>query len=80
MMAVAEWAETLVDWREALAGAKQVFAPVFKRVERRASAGAFIDGLLSRAERKTGWILSEEAGHEGSVANFLSARLRAMSH
>ncbi|MEQ1956848.1 IS701 family transposase [Mesorhizobium sp. CN2-181] len=64
MMAVAEWAGTLVDWRETLAGAKQVFAPAFKRVEQRASAGAFIDGLLSRAERKTGWMLSEQAGHE----------------
>lgn len=64
MMVVADWAGTLVDWREALASAKQFFAPAFKRVEQRVSAGAFIDGLLSRAERKTGWMLSEEAGHE----------------
>ena len=28
----------------------------------RASAGAFIDGLLSPAERKTGWMLAEQAG------------------
>ena len=64
MTGVADWAGTLVDWREALAGAKQYFAPAFRRVEQRTSAGAFIDGLLSRAERKTGWMLSEEAGHE----------------
>jgi SRSO17 transposase len=34
------------------------------RAETRFSAGAFIDGLLSSAERKTGWILAEEAGFE----------------
>ncbi|MCR9140235.1 MAG: IS701 family transposase, partial [Alphaproteobacteria bacterium] len=37
-------------------------APAFKRSEQRASAGAFIDGLLSGVERKTGWMLAEEAG------------------
>ncbi|MBM2324350.1 IS701 family transposase [Marivita cryptomonadis] len=39
-------------------------APAFKRSEQRASAGAFIDGLLSGVERKTGWMLAEEAGLE----------------
>jgi len=29
----------------------------------RASEGAFIDGVLSSAERKTGWMLAEQAGH-----------------
>lgn len=37
-------------------------APAFKRVEQRTSAGSFIDGLLSGVERKTGWMLAEEAG------------------
>ncbi len=37
-------------------------APAFGRSETRTSAGAFIDGLLSSAERKTGWMLAEEAG------------------
>ncbi|RDJ01010.1 hypothetical protein B5K06_34295, partial [Rhizobium grahamii] len=41
---------------------KQFLAPAFKRVEQRASASTFIDGVLSRAERKTGWMLAEEAG------------------
>ncbi|MGV0763008.1 IS701 family transposase [Tistrella mobilis] len=31
-------------------------------VLQRASGGAFIDGLLSGAERKTGWMLAEETG------------------
>lgn len=63
-MAVSDWTGTLIDWRKALDEAKQFIAPAFKRVEQRASAGAFIDGVLSRAERKTGWMLSEEAGHD----------------
>lgn len=62
-MAVSDWAGTVVGWREALDGVKQFIAPAFKRAEQRSSAGAFIDGLLSRAERKTGWMLAEEAGH-----------------
>ena len=36
--------------------------PTFQSVPR--SASAFIDGLLSPAERKTGWMLAEEAGFE----------------
>ncbi|CCA92490.1 transposase [Novosphingobium sp. PP1Y] len=61
-MAVAEWAGTLVDWRAALEELKAHLAPALGRAETRASAGAFIDGLLSGVERKTGWILAEEAG------------------
>ena len=63
-MTVADWAGTVVDWREALDEVKQFIAPAFKRIEQRATAGAFIDGLLSGAERKTGWMLAEEAGFE----------------
>jgi SRSO17 transposase len=63
-MSVAEWTGTLVDWRDALAELKEFIAPAFKRIEQRVSAGAFIDGVLSGAERKTGWMLAEEAGHE----------------
>lgn len=61
-MAVSDWVGTGLDWRKALAETKQFLAPAFRRAEQRASAGAFIDGLLSRAERKTGWMLAEEAG------------------
>lgn len=61
-MAVADWAGTLVDWRAALDELKAHLAPALGRAETRASGGAFIDGLLSGAERKTGWMLAEEAG------------------
>ena len=61
-MSVAEWTGALVDWRNALQALKQYVAPAFKRVEQRETAAIFIDGLLSGAERKTGWMLAEEAG------------------
>jgi SRSO17 transposase len=61
-MAVSDWVGTGIDWRKALAETKQFLAPAFRRAEQRTSASAFIDGLLSRAERKTGWMLAEEAG------------------
>lgn len=61
-MAVSDWVGTGVDWRKVLAEAKLFLAPAFRRAEHRASASAFIDGVLSRAERKTGWMLAEEAG------------------
>ena len=63
-MTVSDWVGTGLDWRHALADMKQLLAPAFKRVEQRASASTFIDGVLSRAERKTGWMLAEEAGLE----------------
>jgi hypothetical protein len=40
---------------------KEFIAPAFKRSEQSVSAGVFIDGLLSCAERKTGLMLAEEA-------------------
>jgi SRSO17 transposase len=52
----------LIDWRAALDDLKACLGPALGRAETRASAGAFIDGLLSGAERKTGWMLAEEAG------------------
>ena len=61
-MTVSDWAGSVSDWREALEGMRAFIAPAFKRSEQRASAGAFIGGLLSGVERKTGWMLAEEAG------------------
>lgn len=61
-MSVAEWAGTLIDWRRSLEELQDFIAPVFRRSEQRQSAGAFINGLLSGIERKTGWMLAEEAG------------------
>lgn len=63
-MSVSDWAGNIGDWRQALEGMKAFIAPAFKRSEQRLSAGAFIDGLFSGAERKTGWMLAEEAGLE----------------
>lgn len=63
-MTVADWAGTVVSWQAALDELKGHLAPALGRAEIRASAGAFIDGLLSGAERKTGWMLAEEAGLE----------------
>jgi len=61
-MTVSDWAGCVSDWSHALAGLKEFIAPAFKRSEQIGSAGVFIDGLLSGAERKTGWMLAEEAG------------------
>jgi len=63
-MSVAEWSGSLLGWREELAGLKERLSPVFGRVELRRSASAFLDGLLSGVERKTGWLLAEQAGLE----------------
>ena len=61
-MSVSDWAGATLDWRSAIDGLKAFIAPAFKRSEQRASAGAFMDGVLSGVERKTGWMLAEEAG------------------
>ncbi|BAI74784.1 transposase (plasmid) [Azospirillum sp. B510] len=61
-MTVSEWSGTTVDWGSALLALKDCLSPALGRSETRRSAGHFIDGLLSGAERKTGWLLVEEAG------------------
>ena len=43
-------------------GLRARLAPSLGRSETRAAAGAFIEGLLGPAERKTGWMLAEQAG------------------
>lgn len=63
-MTVAEWTGALVDWRAELAALKRFVSPALGRAETRETAGIFIDGLLSSAERKTGWMLAEAAGLE----------------
>jgi SRSO17 transposase len=59
---VADWSGTLLAWEGELLALKARLGSVFSRSELRASAGAFIDGLLSGVERKTGWLLAEQAG------------------
>ena len=63
-MAVAGWTGALVDWRAGLEALKARIAPALGRAETRGAAGAFVDALLSPAERKTGWRLAERAGLE----------------
>src|SRR5215210_628878 len=63
-MSVAVWSGSLVAWERELAALKGRIGPVFSRVESRETAGAFLDGLLSGVERKTGWLLAEQAGLE----------------
>ena len=61
---VGDWAGTVVEWKDAFAGLQAQIGPALGRLETRTSAGQFIKGLLSGAERKTGWMLAEEAGLE----------------
>jgi SRSO17 transposase len=59
---VADWSGSLLTWEAELQGLKARIGPVFSRAELRETAGAFIDGLLSGVERKTGWLMAEHAG------------------
>ena len=61
-MSVAEWSGAALRWEQELSAWKGRLGCVFGRPEVRASAGAFIDGLLSGVTRKTGWLLAEQAG------------------
>lgn len=61
---VADWSGTLLEWEAELAVFKRRIGEAFKRLEGREMAGSFIDGLLSGAERKTGWLMAEQAGLE----------------
>src|SRR5215207_9463267 len=63
-MRVARWSGALSAWESELSGLKRRIGPVFGRREVRETAVAFLDGLLSGVERKTGWLLSEQAGLE----------------
>jgi len=59
---IVDWSGTLLEWEAELAGLKARIGEAFKRREAREMSGAFIDGLLSGAERKTGWLMAEQAG------------------
>jgi SRSO17 transposase len=63
-MSVGEWSGSLVAWERELVAWKGRLAPVFRRRELRETSGAFLDGLLSGIERKTGWLMAEQAGLE----------------
>ncbi len=50
---------------EELAHIHEQMGPRFRRVEVRQRAARFLEGLLSRVERKNGWQLAEELGEHG---------------
>lgn len=61
---VAAWSGALLEWEAELGSLKARIGAAFKRSEGREIGGAFIDGLLSGVERKTGWLMAEQAGLE----------------
>ena len=63
-MSVAEWSGSLLSWSDGLVAWKNRIAPVFRRRELKETAGEFLNGLLPGIERKTGWLLAEQAGLE----------------
>lgn len=63
-MSVSSWSGSALAWEADLAALKAWISPVFGRAELRRTASAFLDGLLSGVERKTGWLMSEQAGME----------------
>ena len=50
-------------WADGLDEIRELIAPRFSRSEPRATALAYLTGLLSGEERKNSWTLSERAGH-----------------
>lgn len=64
-MTVSDWSGSGLGWERELAALKGRLGPVFRRREGRKACGAFIDGLLSGIERKTGWQMAEQAGQKG---------------
>jgi SRSO17 transposase len=73
MMAVR--VEEIAGWRSGLTAVHTRIAPRFARREARERAGRYLDGLLSRVERKNGWQLAEALGEASpdGVQRLLSA-------
>src|ERR1700741_2780147 len=57
--------DTLTLWASSLRNIKQRIRPLFTQERVAASAGQFLDGLLSNEPRKTGWMRAEAAGDPG---------------
>lgn len=60
-MGVASWSGSLLAWQRELSMLKHRLGRVFRRSESKETGGAFVDGLLSGIERKTGWLMAEQA-------------------
>jgi hypothetical protein len=58
-MSVASWSGALLSWKQELSDLNLRLAPIFGRRELQETSSAFLDGLLSGIERKTGWLLAE---------------------
>ena len=56
---------TLELWASSLREVKARIRPLFTQERVAASAGLFLDGLLSAERRKTGWMRAEAAGDPG---------------
>ena len=52
----------LANWEQDLRSFKARLALLFPRQELRETCGHFLDGLLPGIERKTGWLMAEQAG------------------
>jgi SRSO17 transposase len=61
-MSVASWSGSLLAWERELTGLKSRVGQVLGRRELRETGAAFLDGLLSGVERKTGWQMTEQSG------------------
>jgi SRSO17 transposase len=61
-MSVAAWSGALLAWEQELAAVKARVGRVLPRRQLRETASAFLDGLLSGIERKTSWLMAEQAG------------------
>ena len=64
-MAGASIEATLELWASSLRDVKGRIRPLFTQERVVASAGLFLDGLLSNERRKTGWMRAEAAGDPG---------------
>ena len=52
----------MLAWERELSAWKERLSPVFRRRELKETGALFLDGLLSGIERKTGWLMAEQAG------------------
>ena len=60
-MRITSWTGSFLDWEQELVAFKARLAPVFLERELRETSEHFLDGLLSGIERKTGWLMAEQA-------------------
>lgn len=65
----------ITDWNEQLQSIHKRLLPLFERSEPRKRLLTYLQGLLSKAERKNGWHLAEQAGDRrpDGVQRFLNA-------